>query len=378
MREGSDPRSVTTPQGAVLTRVPYDALAGFANDDLHEAMQVFLTSCRRMALGSPPLRLALPQDDALSAVCARALRDSPADPLDFFTRYFSPFHVHAGEPKAGPQGFATGYYEPQVLGAKQPSAQFSEPVYLRPADLVNVSLAGPDGKHQYSAARQSPDGALTPYPTRAQIETARMGEPCLWLEDAVELFMIQVQGSGRVRLPDGEVVRLVYDGRNGRPYTSIGRILVTEHQVPVPEASLEGLKSWVRKAGQGFGEAGRELLHRNESYIFFKVEPERNPTSGPIGGEGVPLFPLRSLAIDRGIWSYGLPIWIAGMLPDGSGQDRPFQRLMIAQDTGSAIVGPARCDVFVGRGDAAGRQAAQFRHPVDMFVFLPNEAALRL
>ncbi len=381
MSETSAFPSFTTVQGALLEPVPFHALSGIGDDDLFEAMQVFLTSCRRIVTKAQPLRLASPESDDLKAVCRLALdadiRNSD-EAIMFFAQHFSPIRVvtDPNRPSQG-QGFATGYYEPEVSGTESRSEMFSEPVLRRPNDLVNVSTVGPDGKPQFSASRLMPDGSMAPYPTRAEIEAGRIGTPCLWLEDAIELFMIQVQGSARVRLPDGRVVRLVYDGRNGRPYTSIGRILVTEKKVPLQELSLDRLKAWVREAGQRHGEAGRELLHRNESYIFFKVEPEADASSGPIGGEGVPLFPMRSLAVDRGSWAYGTPVWLSGNLPGGDGTDVPFHRLMIAQDTGSAIVGSARCDIFVGRGDMAGQCAAQFRHPVDFFVFLPKMTFLR-
>src|SRR5262249_39588130 len=146
-----------------------------------------------------------------------------------------------------------------------------------------------------------------------------------WLRDGIEVFMVQVQGSARVRLDDGAELRLVYAGRNGRPYTSIGRILLAEGHMAEADMSLEGLKAWVRCAGQGAGEPGRHLMQRNESYVFFRSEATQGE-AGPIGGQGLPLTPLRSIAVDRSVWHYGLPFWIDAELPWTGGAPKAFRR----------------------------------------------------
>jgi membrane-bound lytic murein transglycosylase A len=228
----------------------------------------------------------------------------------------------------------------------------------------------------------------------------------VWLRDAVEVFMIQVQGSAKVRLADGQWLRLVYAGRNGQPYTSIGRILVDEGHIHAADMSLAALKGWIRARGQKFGEPGRALMQQNRSYVFFAAQSCADLEEGPIGGAGVSLSPLRSIAVDRTIWSYGLPFWIEADIPwtrafssevdagsrkenaskqesrtsfrfhrnekGSSGGPSPFRRLMIAQDTGSAILGPARADLYFGSGDEAGRLAAGIRHPARIVVLLPN------
>ena len=190
--------------------------------------------------------------------------------------------------------------------------------------------------------------------------------------------MIQVQGSARVRLGDGRLLRLVYAGRNGRPYSSIGRILIECGAIRPEDMSLAALKGWVRAQGQKPGEAGAALLRRNESYVFFRLEQAPEAESGPIGGAGLSLTPLRSLAIDRDIHPYGTPVWIDAEIPWRSAAPTPFRRLMIAQDTGSAIIGPARADIYFGSGDAAGARAADVRHAGEFVVFLPvEEGSLR-
>jgi membrane-bound lytic murein transglycosylase A len=194
----------------------------------------------------------------------------------------------------------------------------------------------------------------------------------VYLEHPGEAFIIHVQGSTRIRLPDGEVLRIGYAGRNGHPYTSIGRILVENAAIDRDEMSLEWLLAWLKDNPK----EAREIMRRNRSYIFFTVLDTLAPEDGPIGGAGIPLTPGRSLAVDRQLWSYGLPFWLDGIVPDVDGTERPLQRLMIAQDTGSAILGPARGDFFTGTGEAAGHQAGLIRHRPRFVVFLPRPRAL--
>lgn len=185
-----------------------------------------------------------------------------------------------------------------------------------------------------------------------------------------------MQGSARVHLSDGRELRLVYAGRNGRPYSSIGRILIESGAIKPDDMSLAALKAWIRAAGQREGETGAALMQRNESYVFFRLEAALDARKGPIGGAGLSLAPLRSLAVDRRVHPYGTPVWIDAELPWTSPAPTPFRRLMIAQDTGSAIIGPARADIFFGSGDAAGARAGNIRHAGEFVVFLPVEEDL--
>jgi membrane-bound lytic murein transglycosylase A len=177
-----------------------------------------------------------------------------------------------------------------------------------------------------------------------------------------------VQGSARIRLADGSVMRVAYAGRNGRPYTSIGRLLVQQGEMDLESMTLEKLMGWLK---QHPGPA-RDLMRQNQSYIFFREASELAPGDGPIGGAGIPLVPWRSLAVDRTLWAYGLPFWLEGELPVTLAEAEPLRRLMIAQDTGSAIVGPARGDFFFGSGAEAGRRAGLLRHQTRFVVLKPR------
>jgi membrane-bound lytic murein transglycosylase A len=166
---------------------------------------------------------------------------------------------------------------------------------------------------------------------------------------------------------------LTYDGRNGWPYTSVGRLMIERGLVKQAEMSLDLMKETLRRLGTGPGEAGRRLMQENRSYVFFQIDGSERRRIGPIGGEGAPLTPFRSIAVDRSIWCYGLPFWIAARIPWQSEAETEFCRLMIAQDTGSAIIGPARADLFFGAGEAAGRRAGDVRHAAQMIVLLPKD-----
>ena len=355
--------------------VEFNQLPGFETDRLSECWEPFRRSCTRLAKDNPVLRAGAPAPVRLQEVAEAALRLSAPTELEaraFFSTYFQPFLIR---PRAGrnphDHGFVTGYYEPEIRASIEQSPEFAEPVLGRPPDLDSGSLY--IGGVLYSAGRRGAAGDLQPYWSRAEIDRGLSPAPViLWVRDAIELFMMQVQGSGRATLQDGRSVRLVYDGRNGHPYESIGRILVNEGYMPLEAMSLDSLKNWVRKAGQELGAAGRALLHRNPSYVFFRIEENFRAEDGPIGGEGTPLTKLRSLAVDRAIWSYGLPFWLSGNLPWRTGHLEGFQRMMIAQDTGSAIVGAARGDIFFGSGDGAGQSAARIRHKIDAFVLAPK------
>ena len=344
--------SLFEPPGAHLRPVGFADLPGFAQDDHLAAFEVFLQSARSIAQGGPELRSALPAPQSLRAVCQLALQQTTASAAEarrFFENHFIPCRIETGEE---PPAFLTGYYEPVVPGSLARTEAFTEPVFARPADLDQIS----------------------PYPTRAEIEAMGLArfQPLVWLADAIEVFMIQVQGSAAVDLPDGRRMRLTYAGRNGQPYSSIGRALIEAGKIAPDEMSLARLKQWVRDRGQAPGQPGRALLHRNLSYIFFSMDESPARAQGPIGGAGVPLTPLRSVAVDRSLWPYGLPVFVDAVVPGADGDLSPFQRLMIGQDTGSAILGPARLDLFMGSGDQAGAVAGNIRHRAGLYILLPR------
>ncbi len=354
-------RGTLDPAGLSLCPISFGEIPDFGLDDHFEAFQVFLRSCAAIAAKTPPLRACVAPSLDLERVAHKALRQEVHDNAAarrFFEDNFRPCRFSGAAGAAQGPGLLTGYYEPIAGGSLTRTPEFTAPVLARPD---NHTL-------------------LAPYPDRVEIEAGALGssaKPLLWLRDPVEVFLAQVQGSARVRLTDGKVLRLVYAGRNGHPYTSIGKILIESGEIEESVMSLAALKNWIRARGQRPGDEGLALMHRNKSYVFFALETEFDQASGPIGGQGIALTPLRSLAADRAIWPYGLPFWICAELPWRSSIPTPFRRLMIAQDTGSAIMGPVRCDIFFGTGDDAGARAGDIRHTGEVIVLLPaGEAAV--
>ncbi|CAJ0887546.1 membrane-bound lytic murein transglycosylase A [freshwater sediment metagenome] len=354
------------PEG--LSPVAFEALDGFGGDDLDAAFAVFRRSAALLLSGAAEQRPACAPSAGLIAA-ARAALDGE-DASGFFRRWFSPWCLPH-------KGFLTAYYEPEIDARLAPEPGFETPALSRPPDLVTLNerpLRLPAGETLTSARRLS-DGSLVPYPVRRAIETegaASGAVPLAWLRDPVELFFVQVQGSARLRLADGTTLALTYDGRNGWPYTSIGRLAIERGLIREEDMSLERLKRQLRGMGLAPDQPGRRLMHENRSYVFFHIDESDDRRSGPIGGEGCALAPLRSIAVDRSIWSYGLPFWIAARVPWESEAETRFDRLMIAQDTGSAILGPARADLFFGAGARAGSLAGRVRHDADFTVLLPR------
>jgi membrane-bound lytic murein transglycosylase A len=354
------PLSAAREGKVFCTKVSFADLAGFDCDGHLEAFRVFARSCAAIAAESPSLRKAMAAPPCLEAIAREALRAPPprgdSEARLFFETHFIPFRISRLSRGVAENGFLTGYYEPVVDGSLTKTREFTAPVLSRPHNL----------------------SAMMPYFDRAAIEGLAYdgaARPLAWLRDRVEVFLIQVQGSARVRLVDGRLVRLVYAGRNGHSYTSIGKILIESGEIAESAMSLAALKHWIRAKGQNHGDAGLALMHQNKSYVFFSVEENFDSCSGPTGGQGIALTALRSIAIDRTIWSYGLPFFVSAHLPWSSPLPSPFRRLLIAQDTGSAITGPARCDIFFGSGDDAGARAGDIRHKGDVYVLWPADKA---
>jgi membrane-bound lytic murein transglycosylase A len=288
----------------------------------------------------------------------------------FFEARFLPHRVvprHDGP-------FLTGYWEPELPGSRTPTDRFRHPLLARPDDLVEIDPeAPPPGLPEgYAFARRTADG-FAPYPDRAAIEDGALagrGLELVFLEDPVDAYFVHVQGSVRVRLVDGGVMRLAYAGKAGHPYTSIGRLAIARGLIPAEAMSAAVLADRLRADP----ETGHALMRENRSYVFFREQADLPPDRGAVAAAGLPLTPGVSLAVDRGLHTFGTPIFLAADLPTGEGGAvEPFRRLMSADDTGSAIVGPARGDVFVGLGDAAARVAGRFRHAADLFVVLVPE-----
>ena len=368
---------------ARLERLRFEDLASFSQDDHQESWTAFLKSCLAVVESVPHQRKGAEPFDAQIEVCKKALSYghlSKEEARKFFENEFVPYAIIPDNAQNQEQpAFLTAYYRPEVQASPVATAEFTEPLLSRPADLVTLT-PGEDveGLSGLAAARRKADGTLGPYPSRAEIDAGVLGDlaqPVAYVADAIEAFMIHVQGSARLCFPDGEKIDLTYAGRNGRPYTSIGKILIADGEISLEDMSLDRLKTWVRQKGQKTGEAGRALLHRNESFVFFSASPVAKNDSEPVAAANVALTPLRSIAIDRSLWPYGLPFWIEAELPWHDGDMIPFHRLMIAQDTGSAILGPARADLYFGTGEEAGRRAGLIRHQARMIVLLPKSMA---
>ena len=266
----------------------------------------------------------------------------------------------------------TGYYEPLLTGSRTRKGAFRHAVYGAPPDLLTIDLGDvrPDLKGQRLRGRI--DGnRVVPYFSRADIESGRgamAGRELLYVDDAIDLFFLQIQGSGRVKLDTGETVRLNYADQNGHAYRSIGRTLIDRGELRLDQASMQGIKAWALANPAKLN----ELLNTNPSYVFFR-EIKLDGEAGPPGALGVPLTAGRSIAIDPAFVPLGAPVWLVTTFPNTS---RPLERLMLAQDTGGAIRGPQRADFFWGFGDEAGREAGRMRQSGELWLLWPNGAEL--
>ena len=285
----------------------------------------------------------------------------------FFETFFTPHRIR---PESGDRGFVTGYYEPIVAASRKPTPKFSVPLYRPPADLVKLTDENrPAQFDPYLAfAQATPDG-LREYPDRQAIEGGLLqgqGLEIAFLADPVDAFFIHVQGAARLQFEDGTEMRVTYAAKSGQAFTGPGRVLADLGEIPLEAVTMQSIRAWFRDNPHRVD----EILHQNRSFIFFREAPVGDAASGPIAAAKVPLQAGRSLAVDRLLHTFGSPLFISaeGLVHE----DRPFRRLMIAQDTGSAIVGPARGDIFFGSGDAAGEIAGSVKHAADFFLLVPN------
>jgi membrane-bound lytic murein transglycosylase A len=280
----------------------------------------------------------------------------------FLERHFQPVAVGAGT--------LTGYFEPELRGSTARDVRFATPLHARPPDLVEVDLGTflPDLRGRRTAGLVR-DGRLQPYHDRAAIAggaLAGRGLELLWVDDPADAFFLQIQGSGRVRMADGRVLRVGYAGQNGHPYFAVGRTLVERGVLTRERVSMQSIRAWMAEAGPAEAAA---LMARNPSYVFFRILPDLPPEAGPIGTLGAPLSPMRNVAVDRAETALGLPVWVAGRDPlDGAA----LRRLTVAADTGGAIRGPARADLFTGWGAEAAERAGRMREEAELFVLVPR------
>ncbi len=355
--------SATAAGDARLLPLSFDDLPGWRGDDLAAAFAAF----RRGAdvLGEhPPKARALGIDAAALAECVRQAQATATTARHFFEDSFRPFEVSV------PAHF-TGYYEPEVAGSLTPTPRFTVPLYRQPDDLVEIGAgehpAGLDASFRF--ARRTAQG-LSEYADRGAIMAGALagrGLELVYLADPVDAFFIQVQGAARIRLDGGRVMRVTYAAKTGHPYTPIGRVLIEMGALARGGVTMQTIRAWLA----AHPDKAAAVMARNRSFVFFREAPVDNPALGPIAAAKVPLTTGRSLAVDRTLHAFHTPVWVETTLPDG----RPWQRLTIAQDTGSAIVGPARGDIFFGSGEEAGEVAGAMNAGGRFVILAPRERA---
>lgn len=369
-----EPPATAASADAKLEPVTFADLDGWDRDDHLAALKTFLKSCDAVAkAASKPPGKALSQcrvpAGELAAAC-RAAQDlkslTEASAKAFFEAHFVPHRVAQKKPK----GLLTGYYEPVMEGSRTKQGKFQTPIYKRPPDLVNVVDEADRASKQtgFTHLRKTSTGEESPYPTRAEIEQgalAGQGLELLYLADPVDVFFMHIQGSGRIHLTDGSTVRINYAGKNGYPYTSIGRYLIDNNILPANKMSMQALGNWLREDK----ERGQKIMWQNKSFIFFR---ELGDAEGPMGAMSVPLTPGRSLAVDTGFHTLGTPIYLSVPKLSHATKSGGFNRLMVAQDVGSAIKGPERGDIYFGSGESAGKLAGITKHEGNFYVLLPT------
>ena len=331
----------------------------WAEDSPADAFGAFLRSCFALK-AKPEWQTVCTDAAALSATDETTLRQ-------FFKTSFTPYAVVNADGTF--EGTITGYYEPLLHGSRHAGAQYRFPVYGVPDDLLTVDLSELYPELKSMRLRGRIDGKrVVPYYTRAEIQSGKgvNGRELVWVDDAVDLFFLQIQGSGKVALDSGETIRLSFAEQNGHPYRSVGRLLVERGELTLDQASMQGIRAW----GNRNPDKLPELLNSNASYVFFREQPGDTP--GPVGSLGVPLTPGRSLAVDTRVVPLGAPVFLSTTLPNST---QPLNRLMAAQDTGGAIKGAVRADFYWGSGDDAAAQAGRMRQTGRLWVLLPNGSA---
>lgn len=336
----------------------WSAVHGWLDDDPSAVWPALRNSCRTMekqAQWQNVCNLAQQMGDAPSSASARG----------FFEQHFTPWALT--NPDGSRTGLITGYYEPLIKGSRTPSERYRWAIRATPKDMLTIDLSAvyPDLKN-YRLRGRLVGNKVLPYWNREELDkldNRLAAETLMWAADPIDLFFLQVQGSGQVELPDGSRVRIGYADQNGHPYQSIGRWLVQQGELTLERASMEGIREWARKHPERL----KEMLHSNPSYVFFRELPANS--EGPLGAQGVPLTAARSVAIDPRHTPLGAPVFLATTYPN---TERALNRLVIAQDTGGAIKGVVRADFFWGFGPEAGNLAGRMRQEGRMWVLLPK------
>ncbi len=364
------------PAVGALTLSParFSDLPDWANGDPREALEAFRRSCWQMETKAPsaPLGQYAGHVSDWLDVCRRA----PAHPEDaaqrraFLEENFLPFAVGAGAAK---DGLFTGYYEPQLHASRTRHDRYQTPIYGLPDDLVSVDLGQfRDTLKGERIAGRMEGHKLVPYAARSEIDSEglKSSQILFYGDDPVAVFFLHIQGSGRVVFDDGSASRAAYAGQNGQPYTAIGKTLIRMGALKRENVSMQTIRAWLLTHPS----QARAVMESDASYIFFKETPLGDPALGSPGTEAVPLTPNASIAVDAKIHPLGIPFYIATTTPDG----KPLNGLYVAQDTGGAINGPVRADIFFGFGHAAESLAGEMKQAGRLYVLLPKALAARV
>lgn len=358
--------------GTTLTPLAYSALPGWSEDHQGEALTAFITGCAHL----PPL----PGGTGLAATlggtaqswqpaCTAAAQTAKTDTQarTFFEAWFTPYAIQT----PNTQALFTGYYEPEIPGSRAPGPGTDVGLLATPPDLITADLGSfSDDLKGHHITGRIEGHSFVPYYTRAEIEAGALSAKrleFLWLANPIDAFFLQIQGSGRIRLQDGRIVRVSYAAQNGRPYVAIGRVLADMGEIPLDQVSLPSIRAWLNS----HPDRAADIMNRNPSFVFFRELPGARPDQGPPGSAGAPLTPGRSAAIDRTQLPLQAPVFITTTDPLNN---TPWRHLLIAQDTGGAIKGPTRADIFFGWGPDAEALAGHMRGHGAMFVLLPKTA----
>ncbi len=371
------PPAIPPAPRMTLTPVGFGDLPGWSEDDAAAALAAFMRSCARLAVmpadqpigGEGMAETRGGQAGDWRAVCEKARGLAPDDRAaarHFFESALQPYLIGDG---AASEALYTGYYEPELRGARSPGGVFQTPLLGRPLDLVTADLGdfAPDLKGRHLAGRVS-NGRLVPFPTRAEIDAGALaGErpDLLWVASPIDVFFLQIQGSGRIRLSDGALARVTYAGQNGRPYVPIGRVLVARGAITADQISEQTIRAWLAEHPK----EARAVMEENPNYVFFRELRDYPADLGPPGALGAALTPERSLAVDRQFIPLGAPVFVATSDPLSHA---PLAHMMVAQDLGGAITGPLRADVFFGWGKEATDRAGRMNAKGTEYLLLPR------
>ncbi len=362
----------TVPLSPLFIPVSFAALPGWADDDQLPAFEALRRSAFQV-LTKPYRTGSLGVSFECFAVAYADSRETSvtdrASARTFFERHFVPAHVASAAPASS--GFVTGFYEPVVAASPERNDSFTVPLLARPDDLIDVDDRNrPPGMDPYLAFARRTDSGVVEYHDRPAIEQGALagrGLELAWLQSKVDAFFIHVQGAARLQMTDGATRRVTYAAKSGQRFIGIGKVLADLGEIPLEKVTMQSIRAWLAAHPDRID----EILWHNRSYIFFRDAPVDDAGLGPVAAAKVPLTPGRSMAVDRLLHTFGTPFYIDAPSLTAFGGEK-FRRLMIAQDTGSAILGPARGDLFAGSGDAAGAIAGVVRSAADFYALLPR------